>query len=446
MRLDQLADKRIAILGLGAEGRSVYEVLRQRFPDMRLTIICEQAPDESVQHRHSHVVVESLSLARLQAFDVLVKSPGISLYHPAIKAAQQHGVRVTSGTNIWFAERSDEVVVAITGSKGKSTTATLTAHLFEQVGLSVKLAGNIGLPLIELLDQKADIWVLELSSFQVADLYAELDLAVLLSWFPEHLDWHGDAETYQRDKFRLLQLADNQLVSSEVLLLVKSALPDCLPDVYDQPDGWQVDANGISWKGEMLLSSEQIPLPGMHNWRNACAALTIVEHYSKCYQITQSQALNALKTFKPLPHRLEVVAVDGRCTYVNDSIATTPLATVMALRAFTGRSVILLVGGYDRGLDWLPVMAQLDSEPIAGLIGLPVTGYRLVDQLKTTNTTISQVYKASDLKDALDRVRSIQQPDTEQVVLLSPGAASFGQFRNFVERGETFSRLVKALS
>ena len=456
MRISALKNQRIALLGLGREGKAVYEVLRKYFPSQPLYIICEQAPEWEPIDSNVIIQVENLNEVDLSAFDVLIKSPGISLYHPAIIAAKKAGVSITSGSNIWFSERGDQIVVAITGSKGKSTTAALTAHLFQTSGLKVELAGNIGVPLIEKLDVEADIWVLELSSFQIADLDANLDLAVLLSWFPEHLDWHGGVKIYQQDKLRLLGMAKQQLIANEVSPLVKKVLPMLQPLVYDQTGVWSVAEDGIARNGQLALSADMIPLPGRHNWRNACAALSIFEHFSNHFSISIEQALSAISTFKSLPHRLEVIAKVAGRIYVNDSIATTPLATVMGLRAYQGKNIILIAGGFDRGLTWTPVVEQLKIQPFQAVIGLPDTGYQLIDSLerqlenksesKLTDIALNKIlYKAEDLGHALEISQSIDAGLNEQVILLSPGAASFCQFRNFVERGECFSELVSQL-
>jgi UDP-N-acetylmuramoylalanine-D-glutamate ligase len=178
MRIAELAGRRIAIWGFGREGQAAIHALRRRLPG-----------------------------------DILVKSPGISAYKPALLAAQAQGTVVTSGTALWFAENPDARVIGVTGTKGKSTTSALLAHLARSLGVRTALAGNIGLPLLELDGQHADLWVIELSSFQTGEA-GPLELGVLTSLYEEHLDWHGSRERYVADKLRLVDVSRQLLVNA----------------------------------------------------------------------------------------------------------------------------------------------------------------------------------------------------------------------------------------
>ncbi len=452
MQLHELAGRRVAVLGYGKEGQAVSQVLLERVPQAQVTVLCEQ-PLTAGLSCPMPLQIGAFSAARLSSYEVLIKSPGISLYHPAIQAAVKAGVKVTSGTNLWFAVNPTARVVAITGTKGKSTTAALTAHLLRQAGWQVELAGNIGVPLIARLDVQADIWVLELSSFQVADLHGAPELAILVSLFPEHLDWHGGARQYFADKLRLLSLASQALVEQELLGQLRQhpewagRLParSCLT-VYNRTTGWQATGDGLAYAGQAMLSAAEIPVRGRHNHVNACAALTVAEYFG----IQQAVALLALKTFQPLPHRLEMVSQSNGVDYVNDSIATTPMATVKALEAFLDRPVILIAGGFDRGLEWAPVVdlirQQLSAQQglqLKAVLGLPDNGGALLQGLSAMYAELGvsgcTLEPADDLPAAIEKARCLAQAD--DVVLLSPGAASFSQFRNFEERGEVFRQL-----
>lgn len=448
MRLSDLQRRRVAVLGYGKEGRAVCEVLHQRVPDADVRVLCEKPPPEN----DCPYPLSVGPLEALEDFEVLIKSPGVSLYHPALQQALEQGVVLTSGTNLWFAEQTKPRVVAITGTKGKSTTAAMTAHVLEKCGLRVQLAGNIGVPLISRLDQRADVWVLELSSFQIADLQAQPELAVLVSLFPEHLDWHRTPERYFADKLRLLKLARHALVEVGLWqrLMDDPELAGWLPgkpvlQTYNEPGGWQLAGGQLCFDGQPMIATDELPVRGSHNHINACAALSVAAHF----QCDRQNAARALRTFQPLPHRLQPVAEMNGVLYINDSIATTPMATVKALEAFDGRPVVLIAGGYDRGLPWLPVIEYLRQQracPLRAVLGLPDNSERLLSELaalyRETDGPAWELIPVADMQAAVASAKSLAQAG--DVVLLSPGAASFSQFNNFEQRGSVFSELAQS--
>lgn len=452
MRLSELQNRKVAVLGYGKEGQAICQVLQNRVANAEVSVLCEKPLASGVNCPYP-VTIAAFTASALTDFDVLIKSPGISLYDPAIQAALKAGVVITSSTNLWFAENPSARVVAITGTKGKSTTAALTAHVLQQCGLSVQLAGNIGLPLIDCLTVQADIWVLELSSFQVADLQAVPELSVLVSLFPEHLDWHRTPDQYFADKLRLLSLTKQALIEQGLFEQLQQQMSGLLPveqaiTTYNNAAGWQAVEHGLQYAGEHKLTGTQLPVRGKHNHVNACAALTIAAYF----QLDLVAALQAVQSFKPLPHRLETIAnIDG-VTYINDSIATTPVATVKALEAFSDRPVILIAGGFSRGLDWLPVVALIRQQllskqrsPLKAVLALPDNGDELLQQLAALFTELDQpacqLLAVVDLEAAINSANEMALDN--DVVLMSPGAASFSQFDNFEQRGAVFKQLVE---
>ena len=215
MHIAELADRRVAIWGFGREGRAAIRALRQRCGEQHFTLFCSAAEVDAVRAFDPalEIIAGEPDAATLGRFDVVVKSPGISAYKPALLTAQAQGTRFTSGTALWFDENQGARVIAVTGTKGKSTTSALLAHLARALGVRTALAGNIGLPLLELLDQQADLWVIELSSFQTGEA-GSLELGVVTSLYEEHLDWHGSREQYVVDKLRLADVSHGLLVSA----------------------------------------------------------------------------------------------------------------------------------------------------------------------------------------------------------------------------------------
>ena len=349
MRIAELANRRVAVWGFGREGRAALAALRQQLPQQVFTLFCSAAEAEAARAFGPalEVIVDEPDAFALGRFDVVVKSPGISAYKLALLAAQASGTRFTSGTALWFAQNPDARVVAVTGTKGKSTTSAMLAHLARSLGLRTVLAGNIGLPLLELDQQSVDLWVIELSSFQTSEA-GPLELGVVTSLYEEHLDWHGSRERYVQDKLQLADVAGQLLVNAlqPSLLQHTGRHPHRL--LFGQPHGWHV-ADGFIRRGERtVFPVEELAAPGLHNALNACAALAALAALG----MDAMAAAPALASFRPLPHRLQPLGEHDGWHWINDSISTTPLATLAALQSVRSREVSVLVGGHDRaGLD-----------------------------------------------------------------------------------------------
>ena len=435
MKRSELAGRRIAILGCGREGRAAWRWLRAAFPDMPLTLLAEQPPDADIvlDPALDTLAVGPLADAGLERFEVLVRSPGIPLRRPELGAAEAAGARHTSGTNIWFSEHPGATTVVITGTKGKSTTAALSAHLLEAAGRDVVLAGNIGRPLLD-AREGAEVYVIELSSYQLADFDGQATLGALLNLSPEHLDWHGSAEAYFHDKLRLATHAE-RLVANAADPALRAAL-GARPDVR-----WFNDDEGFAVAGERLLLGGQPleldwpdALRGAHNRANLAAALSVVRELG----VEAAEVLDALARFRGLPHRQQVLGErDGRLC-VNVSLATTPVATAAALAAWGDRPVVLLVGGFDRGLDWRPLAEELKASPPHAVIGLPDSGPAILRVLDGAGVTPpAGLHAVADLDEGV--ARALELAPRGGVVLLSPGAPSFPCFRDYRERGQRFA-------
>lgn len=444
MRIAELAGRRVAIWGYGREGRAALGALHARLPDLPLTLFCSEAEAHSVREVASSrqdanglvsIVTTAPDAAALSAFDVVIKSPGISAYRPEILLAQHAGTRFTSGTALWFAEHPEARVIAVTGTKGKSTVSALVAHLLRALGNRVALAGNIGLPLLELLDpsQPPDWWVVELSSFQTREA-ANVDIALINNLYEEHLDWHGTRERYAADKVALAEAAG--------IVLVNGAQPHLCSRVAAHPAriefgdrrGWHVDGMAIAKGERQAFDLANSPLPGAHNAMNLCAALAAIEAAGA----DAFAAASAIGTFHPLPHRLQTLGTLDGVAWVDDSIATTPQATMEALACFRDRPVTVLVGGFDRHLDWHPFAAWVQSSPPHAIVTMGASGPRIGEVLRNVGGTY-RLHAAGALAEAIGFARS--ETPSGGAVLLSPGAPSFDQFKDYAERGREFARL-----
>ena len=222
MRVDELRGRRVAIWGFAREGRAALRFLRERDPGMAITVLDDA---EAARDVDAPLISGRASIAEaIGGFDVVVKSPGISLYDPLAEQARANGVRFTSLLNLWFADVPTCRTICVTGTKGKSTTTTLIAHILQGVGWNAMAAGNIGVPVTELPRYGLDAAVIEVSSYQAADFDGQCDIAVLTSLHQEHLDWHGSVAAYRRDKLNLLRHARHSLIERDLVAAVAEVL------------------------------------------------------------------------------------------------------------------------------------------------------------------------------------------------------------------------------
>lgn len=451
MLLSELADLDIAILGAGREGQAAWACLRQEFPGKRITIYDERPErdfdDAPFKAPLDQLICGAFEPGLLSGHDVLIRSPGISPYRDDLAGLGNKGVRFTSVSSLWFAQHEDAKTICITGTKGKSTTAALVAHLLKESGHSVRLAGNIGRPLLDLMDDEADWWVIELSSYQLCDLQASPSISAILNLTDEHLDWHGGSRIYQQDKLRLAELSeDRPLVANQLdELLVQALSQQDNVHWFGQQHGYHVSHNTL-WHGDLRLDDvPRTSLPGPHNLMNLAAALAILEHAGVSFKGSPEKLYDALEKFNSLPHRLQFLGTLNGVTYISDSLSTTPVATLAALRAMESPQTILLVGGMDRGLDWRPFMPQMKELAPFAVICLPDNGSEIASVMKESGLEpAGGIQCAAGLPDAMQKVSQLAGPG--DAVLLSPGAPSFPHFRDYEDRGDQFAVLAQDLS
>jgi UDP-N-acetylmuramoylalanine--D-glutamate ligase len=448
VKLSQLDGRRVALWGWGREGRAAWRAIRARLPAQPLTVFCSQAEAASVHACGDPLLAleHDASGERLSAFEIVVKSPGISPYKPEALAATGNGTRVIGGSALWFGERAgaDGVVpgsVCITGTKGKSTTTALLAHLLRAGGHRTALAGNIGLPLLDLLDGTADYWAIELSSYQTGDVAASgarPQVAVALNIFPEHLDWHGSHARYVTDKLRLLTEARPRIavLNGNDPTLAALRLPESRVCWFGRGDGWHLRDDMLYRADEAVMDTASLPLPGRHNRGNLCAVMAAIDALG----LDAAALAPHAASFRPLPHRLQVLGSRGGVTWINDSISTTPHASLAALELYRGRRVAILVGGHDRGIAWDDFASEMRASAPAAIVTMGQNGPRIHALLAPLAASAGFALEAAaGLGEAMRKAEAAL--GGEGVVLLSPGAPSFGPYRDYTERGRDFARL-----
>jgi UDP-N-acetylmuramoylalanine--D-glutamate ligase len=446
VRFSELDGLRVGVWGAGREIGSFAGQLSRRLPSARIVVAAfDTVPAGDVRETlgapGARVVTGEEIVEALAGCDVVVRSPGVSVHRSEMRALREHGTPVTTATALWLAERGGGGAIGVTGTKGKSTTAALAAHLARAAGRTVHLAGNIGVPALDLLDvPPAEVTVLELSSFQTADLVTGPEVAVVTSLYREHTDWHGSEESYRADKLRLLALPGVRVGvvngRDERLREELAKAPPAGVELirYGVSAGWDVVPAGVAWRGELRAESAELPLRGEHNELNLCAALAALEALG----VEPPPLREALRDFQPLAHRLEPVADRDGVLWVDDSISTTPESTMAALASFPGRTIVLIGGGQDRGQDYAQ-LGRVLAEAGTIAIGVPSTGARLLEAARVAGAPASRVLEAPDLEAAVGLARELASAGS--VVLLSPSAPSYDRYRDFEQRGDRFRAL-----
>jgi len=432
MKLVELKKCKIAIWGFGIEGQATADYLTQHSVEFK--VLCKKSESST----RFACITEQVDIHMLNNFDVIIKSPGISAYNEIIKKSK---ARFISATALWFANEKETKVIVITGTKGKSTTSSLIAHVLNKVGKTVNLVGNIGKPLI-LSSSNYDYIVMEASSFQIYDGEIQPDIAVVLNLYAEHLDWHKGEENYFNDKLMVLNNARVKIINKKNLaltrLLESTSNADNLSYFNDNNDYTIIDES-IFLHNEKLVSLNEIQLLGVHNLENILAVLSVCEVLS----IDRDLVIDAIKFFKPLAHRLQNLGKIGKHFAINDSIATTPMATIAALNTVDTARTTLLIGGFDRGHDWSFFVDEL-CKVKPHLIIIAGENAQILVSLFAHSTNNVAYLQADDLKHAIELAQN--RTPVGGTILLSPGAPSFDLFESYIKRGEFFEYYLKQIS
>ena len=446
MRFSDLNGKKVALFGLGREGYSFINLWLARKPKASLTILDEttsQSDQKANQelassHNFEYITGNNVSPA-LSSFDVVIKSPGISKYRSDIINAKEKGTKFSSLVDLWFSENNNPNIIAITGTKGKSTTSSLTVHLLNALGKKTTLAGNIGIPLFSDLSQdlNSTAWVVELSSYQATEISTSIPYAMLLNLYPEHTNWHGSVTQYYQDKLNIFRQQNNDAKciingSDPNTALYKDDFKN--PTLFNTKTSIHV-ADDYFYDGEKKLFSISIsPLLGQHNAHNICAALTVISLLG--FDVLDTA--EALKSFTGLHHRLEFIGEKNEIKFIDDSISTIPQAALAALNAFKGSPTTLLLGGQKRAQEWDAFANAIQNDPPYAIITMPSNGNEIAKTLRDFHLKNTIIYEAKDLQDGVKKAKEITPKGG--TVLLSPAAPSYDHFKNFEERGECFKQ------
>ncbi|HEX8227008.1 MAG TPA: UDP-N-acetylmuramoyl-L-alanine--D-glutamate ligase [Candidatus Saccharimonadales bacterium] len=429
----------IAIAGFDTEGRSSLEFFQKRGDTVT---VLDMNADVSVPDGIGSVLGPSY-LDDLDRFDLVVRTAGMQPHLIFEKNPDLSKSKVTTQVNEFFEQSPTTNIIGVTGTKGKGTTSTLITRMLEAAGKDVHLAGNIGVPALELLPKLTkDSWVvLELSSFQLIDLKCSPMIAVCLMVAPEHLNWHADMAEYVTAKQQLfvwqtfddiaIYFKDNEYSTTIAAAGNGAKVP------YFAPPGAVIDDGSINMNGQIICHTNELKLLGQHNWQNVCAAITAA------WQITHSvSALRAvLTTFSGLPHRLELVKELDGVKYYDDSFGTTPEAAIVAIQSFEAPKVVIL-GGSDKGASYDDLGAAVARGNVRKALLIGEQAGRIQAALQQAGFT-DVVPGGDNMADIVANARAAAEPG--DVVLLSTGCASFDMFKDYKDRAQQFAAAVQSL-
>ena len=443
-----LKGKKIAVLGLGVSNRPLVRLLLEFGCDV---VGCDRTPREKLD---AEVLALEQAGCRLRVgegyldgveADVLFRTPGMHPGNPAIAGLREKGAQVVSEMEVFF-QVCPCNLIAVTGSDGKTTTTTLISEMLKADGKTVWLGGNIGTPLLPLCRNMAkdDYAVVELSSFQLMDMTRSPRRAVVTNLAPNHLDVHKDMEEYveakknifrfQKESDLLVLNADNDITASftgngQTHFFSRREKTNCV---------WLEDG-AIYRRNEKVLETDAILLPGVHNIENYMAAIAAVDGL-----VSDETIRRVAENFGGVEHRIELVRVKDGVRFYNDSIASSPSRTIAGLRSFREK-VILIAGGYDKHIPYDVLGPEICSH-VKAVYLCGVTAGSIRAAVENSADYTPGALEMVDCGDFESAVRAAATAAKEgDVVLMSPASASFDQFKNFMERGECFKKIVKEL-
>ncbi len=426
-----LRERTVGLWGLGVEGRANLRKLTQLGVS---PVLVDDDPGRTDLLGPRVLATDDGGLSALARCDVVVKTPGISRYRSDVASLSSRGIPVVGGLGLWLEEVDRDRVVVITGTKGKSTTAAISGHLLAGLGRRCFVGGNLGLlPYDPDVSGDPDFWVIEVSSFQATDLASSPPIVGVTSLSPDHLDWHGDADTYFADKLSACTQPGARLTVADgdtgLLRARRHLLGPSVEWVH------ATDAKKETWV-------HALGLPGEHNVKNAMIARALVVALGVPGAGDDERVRAAAEGFHGLPSRLSTIgAVDG-VTFVDDSLSTNVLPTLAALRAFPGRRIALIAGGFDRGIDYRPLAQGLARRRYpTRLFTLPPSGERIGAAVAREADHSVEAVECEDLNEATAAAFSWARPSG--VVLLSPAAPSFGAFADYRARAAAFAEAMR---
>lgn len=421
MKISELNHKSICILGYGIEGKSAFQALRKHAPEARITIADGSAAVAA--EAGIPLITGPDYLEKLAGFDIIIKSPGIA-WHPASTLA----AKLTSATQIFLDSiPATTRTIGVTGTKGKSTTTNLIYQALKAGNKQVLLAGNIGVPMLDLLDEATpeSTFVLELSSYQLETLHTSPHIAVVTSFFPDHLDYHQGLKPYLEAKKNIARFQ-----TTNDTIFYNPDYPECR-QIANLSPGTRIPFVATDFPGD------DTSLKGIGNRSNLAAAYKVARHCG----VSADTVLHALSHATGLPHRQESLGVIGGIEWIDDSAASTPQSTLAAIATFGPKLDTIIVGGLDRGYDFTSLGQALAASIISNVVLFPDTGAKIRAAIEAASPKTPKTYfETSDMTAAVAFCRT--HTATGKAALLSSGSPSYNLFKNYPARGQAFRKAI----
>ncbi len=408
----ELNNKKILILGFGREGRDTFDFLKQNF-SLKKIGVADQSKDIELKEDVSLHLGEKY-LESIRDYELIIKSPGISM--SKVTPYLDSNSIITSQTDIFF-QKAKGLIIGITGTKGKSTTSSLIFKILSGKR-EVVLLGNIGEPTLKYLssDTPERIYVYELSSFQLETVSQSPQIAIFLNIFKDHLDHHQNMREYIDAKAKIT------LFQNENDLLIFNKTDQKVCDIADKSKARKIPFDP---KNDPLKIRRDITVP-----------VEVLLEVAKIFNLPQSEVVEAIESFKPLPHRLEYVGKKNEISFYNDSAATIPEAAISAINKIGEDLNTLIIGGVDKGFDLQELAEKITESPIENLILFPETG-RKIERLVFNK----RIFRAESMGEAVNI--ALEETVKGKACLLAPAAASFNMFKDYKERGDLFRKYVQ---
>lgn len=421
--IDFFKDKKVAILGFGREGKSTYHFIREFLPDLEITIL-DQKSVEVLGDNNVSIITGDSYLDNLDNYDIIMKSPGVSLNHIDIHSFEEN---IYSQMELML-EFHKERTIGITGTKGKSTTTTLIYNVLKDQLDHVFLVGNIGIPIFDRIKEFDDdsIIVVEMSSHQLEYLNVSPHIGIILNLYEDHLDHAITLEHYHACKMNMFKY------QTEEDIAIYSSLNETLVDKVKNGN-YKGKLYPVNLGDNLYVDDGKRKLLGLHNLLNIHIAMLVASLFS----LDLKKAKEVIDEFKGLEHRLEYVGTYDEVTYYNDTIATIPEATMSGISALKNVNT-LIFGGMDRGIHYEEFINFLSDSNIENFICMPTTGDKIGHELE--RITDKNVVYASTLEEAVNIAKEVTKKGS--ICLLSPAASSYEYFKNFEEKGNKYKELV----
>ncbi len=445
VNFQQFHNKKIAILWYGREGKSSLNFLLQNGISPENITILDATP-QSLPDPKLHAIYGPSYLDNLTAYDCIIKTPWISLYHEKIYPYKD---KITSQAQLFF-DYYQGKIIAISGTKGKSTTATLTYETLKTAGKSVQLIGNIGNPVLDYLNiqdlskQQEEMVVFEISSYMLDGLKKHNYISVLLNIYADHLDWHEGFENYKNAKLNILSGSEHLLIRDEIT----QRYPDFQKNIADQSFSifwhqgkYSYGGGDFCIGGKKIFDDENILLQGDHNRINICAVLGICDILAIDPMVLDT----VLKTFVGLPHRMQQLWIYGGIQWIDDAISTTPESTIQAIKTFGNEIDTIFLWWTDRGYVFDELIEVIRESNIRNIVLFPDSGKRIGETIQKHNYTEHfTIYKTENMQDAVKF--AYENTQKGKICLLSTASPSYSIWKNFEEKGDLFAQYIKTLA